>query len=338
MKKEKRKIKKKLSEEARSSLFTLIVILVILGITLPIHFVFPNILTTYWVIVICVAVITPFALVNSKIFIESKGNYTEEQKKAASAKVGMTILSIWYADFTFVCMFMDWLVAFFILAGLYLIKMVYDVASIFIKRKDSSTYPNFLLIGDAVLSFLLLIFLIYKIPNQNIQTIVTALSASLIGGLLTLLGVMLTINKSDNDRKEERRNQIKPFFYYTPYFAGPEFQNNKKTNHDKHFQIGIKHNHTIALGRFVNSDKTEFLLKSITFCDKEIKCNFDPAVSKGELFEIYLLTEEIVETPNEYILKIEDVDKNLILIKITLDLTKEETVPTNIEFLNEEVK
>ena len=208
MKKE--KAKKKMSREIISSLFTFIVIIVTLGIILPFHFIFPDKLTGYWVAAICVAVISPVALTNAKILMESTGNYTEEQKKVATTKIGMSMLSIWYADFAFICMFMNWLIAFFILAGIYLIKMVYNVSFMLIKRKDSTTYSNFLLIGDFVLSFLLLVLLIYKIPNHSLQTIVTALSAALIGGLLTLLGVMLTIKKSDKDIRLENKLKNKP--------------------------------------------------------------------------------------------------------------------------------
>ena len=208
MKKE--KVKKKMSKETSSSLFTLIVIIITLGVTLPLHFIFPDKLTGYWVTAICVAVISPVALTNAKIWMESTGNYTEEQKKAATAKIGMSMLSIWYADFTFICMFMNWLIAFFILASIYLIKMVYNVSFMLIKRKDSTSYPNLLLIGDFVLSFLLLVLLIYKIPSPSLQTIVTALSAALIGGLLTLLGVMLTIKKSDKDIRLENKIKNKP--------------------------------------------------------------------------------------------------------------------------------
>ena len=207
--KEKR-IKKKLSAETSSNLTFLIVILVTLGTTIPLHIIFPDKLSSYWVIAICVAVISPFALANFKINMISKGNYTEEQKKAATSNLGIMMLSIWYADFTFICMFMNWLIAFFVLAGLYLIKMIYDVASVLVNRKDATTYPNFLIISDFALSFLLLTLLIYKIPDQTLQTIVIALTAALIGGLLTLLGVMLTIKKSDQDRKLENRMKNRP--------------------------------------------------------------------------------------------------------------------------------
>lgn len=216
-------IKKKLSAETSSNLTTLIVILVTLGITIPLHIIFPDKLTSYWVIAICVAVISPFAIANFKINMEAKGNFTEEQKKSATSKLLIMTLSIWYADFTFICMFMGWLISFFILAVLYLIKMIYNVASVLVNRKDAAAYPNFLIIGDFVLSFLLLTLLIYKIPDQTLQTIVIALTAALIGGLLTLLGVIMTIKKSDKDRKEDEIKRARPLFAYNMLRQEPKF-------------------------------------------------------------------------------------------------------------------
>lgn len=207
--------KKKLPKEITSSIYTLIAMLVSFSVTFSLHFAFPDKLTFFWVIAICVAVISPFALANARIIMEAKGNFTAEQKKAATCKLRIMILSVWYADFTFVCMFMDWLIAFFILAGLYLITMVYNVASFLVNRKAATTYSNFLIVGDSVLSFLLLILLIYKIPNQTLQTIVIALSSALIGGLLTLLGVAMTIKSSDKDRREDEIKKARPIFAYS---------------------------------------------------------------------------------------------------------------------------
>lgn len=209
-----KKTKKQLPREVGSSLFTLIVIIVTLGITLPLHFVFPNKLTTYWTIAICVAVISPFALFNAKIIMEANGNFTAEQKKATTSELGTMMFSIWYVDFTFACMFMDWLIPFFFLAAFYLIKKVYNVSSFLVNRKAATTYSNFLIVGDFVLSFLLLTLLVYKIPDQSLQTIVIALSSALIGGLLTLLGVVMTIKSSDKDRREDEIKKARPVFAY----------------------------------------------------------------------------------------------------------------------------
>ncbi len=209
-----KQLKKKLSKETASSLYTLIVILVSFSVTFSLHFIYPDKLTFFWVLAICVAVISPFALANAKIIMEAKGNFTAEQKKDATCKLGIMMFSIWYADFTFVCMLMDWLSAFFALACLYLIIMVYNVSSFLVNRKAATTYSNFLIVGEFVLSFLLLTLLIYKIPDRTLQTIVIALSSALIGGLLTLLGVVMTIKSSDKDRREDEIKKARPIFAY----------------------------------------------------------------------------------------------------------------------------
>ena len=122
----------------------------------------------------------------------------------------MAILSMWYVDFTLICMFMNWLIPFFILAGLYLIKTFYGVISNFINRKSSKSYPNFILIGDFVITILLTIFLIYKIPDATLQNIVTPIIAAVYGGVLTLVGVVLTIKHSERNLKLDNRLRNKP--------------------------------------------------------------------------------------------------------------------------------
>ena len=79
----------------------------------------------------------------------------------------------------------------------------------------------------------------------------------------------------------------------------------------------------------------EFLIKSILLGEEEFVCSFDPAVSKGELFQIALISEKEIEIPANYILKIEDLDKNEILIRITLDNAGSENVPIEILFVDD---
>ena len=303
MKKVKEKsIKKKLSAETSGNLITLIVILATLGITIPLHIVFPNKLTSYWVIAICVAVISPFALVNANINIEAKGNFTEEQKKAATSKLVIMMLSIWYADFTFICMFMDWLVVFFILAGLYLIKMIYDVSSVLVNRKNATAYPNFFIIGDFVLSFLLLTLLIYKIPDQTLQTIVIALSAALIGGLLTLLGVIMTIKKSDIDRKEDEINKARPVFAYNMLMQEPKLdvavQRVCISESSEHLQDACD-----VYVELENSNLSSFEIKRVNHDGTWVKMKCNTTVLPSAKC---LLNFRFVDNPNSLFLEIED--------------------------------
>ena len=214
MKKKKNASRKKMPMELRSFLVTLLVIAITFGILIPLHFTFPESMTPYWVIAISAAVISPFVIANTKIYFESKNNYSEEQKKNASARFGMDMLTVWYADFVFVCYFMDWLVAFFVFAGIFLTKLVYDTTMALYKRKDSFSYPKIAIIVDYLFGMALLVLIIYKIPDEALRTIILSLGAALVGGLLTLLGVMFTIKRSDRDRKEDEEKKARPLFAY----------------------------------------------------------------------------------------------------------------------------
>ncbi len=56
------------------------------------------------------------------------------------------------------------------------------------------------LLQDFIVGVGISIYLIYIIPNDDLQTIVIAIIAAIYGGLFTLAGVAWTINKSDKDK------------------------------------------------------------------------------------------------------------------------------------------
>lgn len=332
MKKEKNK--KEWSKADKSSLRTFLVIVITLIVTLTPHFIFPDIITANWVIVVCFAVMSPFIFVNAKEQIKSEKGFTEEQMKIFSSYIKKMEKVIWYLDLTYICWFMNWIIPFYILSTIYFVRMVYILSNVVINGKSAIPYANFFIVCEFALAILLLIFLIYKLPDENLQTIVISISAAIIGGLLTFIGVLMSIKKSDRDRKEERLLQIKPFFFYTTYFAGPDYVNEKKSPHFKDFGISIKNGKSVNLGRFINSDKIEFYIKSIIINGEEILLsNYDFTVSKGELFLIMLKTAEETIIPESYILKANDIDGNELLWKITLNITKNENIPTNIELI-----
>lgn len=68
-----------------------------------------------------------------------------------------------------------------------------------------------------ILIFLLVvgfgIFMIYKIPKEfkKLQEILTTVFASILGGMLTLIGVIITIKKGDRNRLEDEKNRHIPY-------------------------------------------------------------------------------------------------------------------------------
>ena len=291
----------------------------------------------YWISFGLIIPLVVIGMANLKVMLKkvSKIEVTPEMEKAANERMVIYILFYWLCDLFYMACFINNIVCKYIFGGLIMLIIFMNLAKGITFPKNRSGFERWGMLHDFIVGIGLTIYLIYIIPNDDIKETAIPIIAAVYGGIITLIGVLLTIKKSDRDRLEERRNQIRPFFYYTPYYNGPNYLENKKASiHDKTFSNGKEHADVKMLGRFVNSDKIEFLLKSIIINSVEFKCSFDPAVGKGELFEIDLYAETKLEKFEEYILVLEDVDKNILDVKISLDTSVSEYVVTNIEFLN----
>ena len=169
--------------------------------------------------------------------------------------------------------------------------------------------------------------------GSNYETFVTIYSC-VIGGLLTLGGVAWTINKNKEDTEKLRKDTIKPFFYGTPYYKGPN--GDKKTINEKKFgdsKQGIFFN----IGMILNSDKIEFMLNKIIIGDKEYNCFDDCYIGKSELFELYICDdnyENVKEKPTNIILVINDVDGNELFYEIKLIQQKYSYLPEKIKLID----
>ena len=101
----------------------------------------------------------------------------------------------------------------FIFGGLYLALCFTNLSINYIQSDKGKLIKRVELIIDFVLATGTLIYLIYIIPNQNLQNIVIPIIAAVYGGLLTLVGVALTIRKSDKDRKEDEIKKARPLVF-----------------------------------------------------------------------------------------------------------------------------
>ena len=93
-------------------------------------------------------------------------------------------------------------------------------------RKMPTKVKKRVLLCAVVLIFLLVVgisvFLIYLIPDclEGLRTILTSIVAALFGGLLTLLGVAITIKKGERDRVEDERKKHIPYLNLVKYKDG----------------------------------------------------------------------------------------------------------------------
>lgn len=121
---------------------------------------------------------------------------------------------------------------------------------------QKNIFRTFSFVLDALSLLALIIYLIYLIPNdKNLQDIVLAIVASVVGGALTLAGVAWTIKKSDKDRKEDDKKKYRPIVNLYSLEKG---QTVKGVIIDKEYFDGAKEN----LFELTDKRKTKYIIQN----------------------------------------------------------------------------
>lgn len=158
-----------------------------------------------WLIFWSVIVIFPIAFYNLACIAKRGRNLTEKQKKILTANAIKYTLFYWFCDLFFMSFIIDNLVCKFIFGGFVVLIVLYNLSMAFLKQtvKNGNKLLKLGLLQDFVVGIGMLIWLIYLIPDSDLQTIAMTMVAAVYGGLFTLVGVAWTIRKGDKDRKED---------------------------------------------------------------------------------------------------------------------------------------
>lgn len=178
-----------------------------------------------WLIFWSVIVIFPIAFYNLACIAKRGRNLTEKQKKILAANAIKYTLFYWFCDLFFMSFIIDNLVCKFIFGGLVVLIVLYNLSMAFLNQtvKNGNKLLKLGLLQDFVVGLGMSIWLIYLIPDSDLQTIAMTMVAAVYGGLFTLVGVAWTIRKGDkdrkedlqrleNERKEEERRKYSPIF------------------------------------------------------------------------------------------------------------------------------
>ena len=163
-----------------------------------------------WLIFGLIILMVPVGLYAIKNFVAKRIKPTEEQNKIANQRFAILCLFYWLCDCFYMTFIINNLTWKFILGGLIMVIIFYNLTKAFI---NGASQLKFGLIQDFIVGVALTIYLIYIIPNENLQQIVIPIVSAVYGGLLTLVGVAWTIRKSDKDRKEEEIKKAKPLIF-----------------------------------------------------------------------------------------------------------------------------
>lgn len=178
-----------------------------------------------WLIFIIIIIVTPFAVAYVGVCVKRKNKLTKEQEKAIEVNIIKFVLFYWLVDLFYMSFIIDNLVCKFIFGGLVVLIVLYNLSMAFLKQtvKNGNELLKLGLLQDFVVGIGMSIWLIYLMPDSDLQTIAMTMVAAVYGGLLTLVGVAWTIRKGDKyrkedlmriekERKEEDRRKYSPVF------------------------------------------------------------------------------------------------------------------------------
>lgn len=153
-----------------------------------------------WVVFGIAALVLPLYSLCLLSFDYSQHNYTAEEKKISVRNTCSNILQYWLYDLLYMSIFNHWRPCTYFFGLITLVLIFYKLAKAFL---DGTKILQKFLPFDLLLGIGLTVYLIYIIPNERLQEIILTIAASVLGGLLALVGVAWTIKHSNAARQED---------------------------------------------------------------------------------------------------------------------------------------
>ncbi len=141
--------------------------------------------------------------------------------------------------------------------------------------------------------------------NEIITNIIMPIVSALIGGGLTLIGVLITIKSENKKRKEEIRIANKPLFYVIDPHQDYDYKNAVDF---AFYQNDSKKNEGFFTLIFKNTDKAILILDYIEINGIKYYSKYGNVVDKSVVFNIYIYADKntFKKSNNEIIFSIKD--------------------------------
>lgn len=236
----------------------------------------------------------------------------------------------------------------FIFGGLAMVIIFYNLANAFIRQNGEEKSLNKIgLLQDFIVGIILTVYLIYIIPKEGLQTIVTAIVAAVYGGLLTLVGVAWTIRHDReardiqetarfNERILEEKKKYKPIFNF---YNGNNPDNFIDIQADKfdgildissRFTGDISKAHKTVIRGFIieNTNYVEFYFRGIKINTREYETNKNIFVNKNAYLWIDFDNENLYldEPVKELYMIVEDLLGNIYNVWLGIEVEEQDGV------------
>ena len=172
-----------------------------------------------WVIFVLAAIGTPCYFISLYAVTLKQEDRSETEKKNGALNTCKYILLYWLYDLFYMAIFNEWPTLIYLFGIVAIVIIFYNLAVVFLKGVKNLQYflPFDLLFGIG-----LTVYLIYIVPDENLRNIILTITASVLGGLLALVGVAWTIRHTnelrqedmmrlENERREDERKKHVPY-------------------------------------------------------------------------------------------------------------------------------
>ncbi len=239
------------------------------------------------------------------------------------------------------------------LVGSILDTLLYDISEY--REKNRFGKLTILYKLGCVLDFLLFIFIsiftLNHIQDANLRSLILTIYSAIVGGGLTVVGVVITILHQDKERKKQDILMFKPYFNLItdigmmPNFADGYYLATAINSLDRKDlnKVELGSNETIFYLhpiKFINSDHSNFIIEKVTINGNDVR-PFDKLIQKNASFDIigfeYLIDKR--EHLPEIFIHIKDVLENKYIAKINLEIKEEDVrIPAYIAGEKEDCK
>lgn len=234
-----------------------------------------------WLIFAVIFLAVPFGVASLKVWSKKQLSFvpTAEQEKAADLKFGLLMFFYWLCDLFYMSFIIDSLVLRFIFGGIIMLVIFFNLSKAFINA--ATPQPKWGLVQDFIVGVGMSIYLIYIIPDPDLQNVVIPIVSAVYGGLITLVGVAWTIRHGQEERKKDEIQKAKPLFTFNMMYAPlatvegkkvcfDEDENNKKRNCQVVFEIENSNQSSFVIerlfhdGQWWNLDANKVVLPNKT--------------------------------------------------------------------------
>lgn len=238
--------------------------------------------TTYswfWMIFIIVFIGIPLMGNSIRKYLTDIKSLSTVQQNNFKINLSKVTLLWWILDLFYMGIFMNWLTIQFVFGGLAMVVIFMNLSSTFL---SSTMKFKWILIQDFIIGIGLTIYLIYIIPNDNLQNILIPVISGVYGGLITLVGVSWTIKETRSDVRVAKLNEIKPIFFP----VSEEIKENVRQILNAPEEGLLPGTLVTTLGQLENSSKIDFFISTLLINGIEMFPIGSNRIKPNEIFEI----------------------------------------------------